>query len=241
MIDWGLAEEKPDKKQSIEGKKLLEFRSKINDLEQSISQKNKELGEVIDELKITKDKLTGREKSLIQLTEKRSSARKSIDKVKEEKLHADIEVTKLSAAKSELEKKLAEGTQKITTLESQLSHITMKFEEIGQKILTKEKDDQYKEEEMLRKAKKRLKQEKEIQNIKTIIDQRDKEIEFLKKNLQVEKGKTSYQMKRVESIEAQIIMAENVLKIITKIKDSIGIKGFLSDKELESILIEIKE
>ena len=75
MIDWGLAEEKPGKKQSIEGKKLLELRMKSNDLEKSISQRDKELQEVKDELKITKDKLTGREKSLILLTEKRSSAR----------------------------------------------------------------------------------------------------------------------------------------------------------------------
>ena len=94
---------------------------------------------------------------------------------------------------------------------------------------------------MLGKAKELLEKEKGIQNYKSIIEQRDKEIEFLKKNLEVEKGKTSYQMKRVESIEAQIIMAENVLKIITKIKDSIGIKGFLSDKDLESFLTEIKE
>ncbi len=131
--------------------------------------------------------------------------------------------------------------EKITVLEGQLNNIVIKFEEVEHKILTKEKDNQQRDEFMLGKAKELLGKEKEIQNFKTIIEQRDKEIEFLKKNLEVEKGKTSYQMKRVESIEAQIIMAENVLKIITKIKDSIGIKGFLSDKELESILIEIKE
>jgi chromosome segregation ATPase len=199
------------------------------------------LEEVKDELKITKVILAEREKSLIRLTEKRSSAREPIDKIKEEKLHADIEVTKLSAAKSELEKKLAEATEKITVLEGQLNNIVIKFEKVEHKILTKEKDNQHREEVMLGKAKVLLEKEKEIQNFKTIIEQRNKEIEFLKKNLEVEKGKTSYQMKRVESIEAQIIMAENVLKIITKIKDSIGIKGFLSDKELESILIEIKE
>jgi len=185
--------------------------------------------------------LSEREKSLIQLTEKRSSARNSHDKIKEEKLHADIEVTKLTAAKSELEKKLAESTGKIIVLEGQLNNIVTKFEEIERKILVKEKENQHREEEMLGKAKKLLEKEKGIQNYKSIIEQRDKEIEFLKKNLEVEKGKTSYQMKRVESIEAQIIMAENVLKIITKIKDSIGIKGFLSDKDLESFLTEIKE
>ncbi len=107
--------------------------------------------------------------------------------------------------------------------------------------MVKEKDDQFREEEILNKTNVILKKEKQIQNVKTTIEQRDKEIEFLKKNLEVEKGKTSYQMKRVESIEAQIIMAENVLRIITKIKDSISVKGFLSDKDLESYLTEIKD
>ena len=202
------------------------------------SQRDKELEEVKDELKKTKDKLSEREKSLIQLTEKRSSARNSHDKIKEEKLHADIEVTKLTAAKSALEKKLAESTEKIIVLEGQLNNIVIKFEEIEQKILAKEKNNLHKEEDMLGKAKEILEKESEIQNIKSIIAQRDKEIEFLKKNLEVEKGKTSYQAKRVESIEAQMIMAENVFKIITKIKELIGVKGFLSDKELEGLLSE---
>ena len=133
---------------------------------------------------------------------------------------------------------MAESTEKITVLEGQFKNIVIKFEEIEQKILTKVKDDQYKEEELLSKVTEILEKEKEIQNYKTIIEQRNKEIEFLKKNLEVEKGKTSYQMKRVESVEAQFIMAENVFKIITKIKDLIGIKGFLSDKELEGLLSE---
>ncbi|MHA1931539.1 MAG: hypothetical protein ACW96X_03310, partial [Promethearchaeota archaeon] len=140
--------------------------------------------------------------------------------------------------KSDLEKKLVESTEKITVLEGQLNNIAMKFEEIENKILTKEREDQHREEEMLGKAKEILGKEKEIQNSKSIINQRDKEIEFLKKNLEVEKGKTSYQAKRVESIETQMVMAENVFKIITKIKELMGVKGFLSDKELEGLLSE---
>jgi uncharacterized protein (DUF3084 family) len=131
-----------------------------------------------------------------------------------------------------------ESTEKITVLEGQLNNIAMKFEEIENKILTKEREDQHREEEMLGKAKEILGKEKEIQNSKSIINQRDKEIEFLKKNLEVEKGKTSYQAKRVESIETQMVMAENVFKIITKIKELMGVKGFLSDKELEGLLSE---
>ncbi|MFW9825210.1 MAG: hypothetical protein ACFFE4_19875, partial [Candidatus Thorarchaeota archaeon] len=171
----------------------------------------------------------------------KSTARKSLDKIKEEKLHADIQVTKLTVANAELEEKLTEANDKITALEGQLHKVVSKFEEIEQRILEKEKEDQSREEESLSKTKEILEKEQAIQKHKTIIEQRDKEIEFLKKNLEVEKGKTAYQIKRIESIEAQIIMAENVLKIITKIKELIGVKGFLSDKELESILVEIEE
>ena len=83
--------------------------------------------------------------------------------------------------------------------------------------------------------KKLLEKEKTIQNSNTIVDQRDKEIEFLKKNLEVEKGKTSYQIKRVESIEAQIAKSENILSIINKMQDLLDVKGFISDKEFEEL------
>ncbi len=239
-IDWVRVEENPKKKLSVEGKILLEFKSRNEDLEQRIGQLVKELEKMAEDLEITKKKLAGREKSLIELTQKKSSARKSLDKINEEKLHADIKVTQLTAAKSDLEEKLNESTKKITTLESQLKLAVKKSEEVEQKILRKGKEIQTKEEDLLGKAKDLLDKEKEIQNLKSLLGQRDKEIEFLKKNLEVEKGKTSYQIKRVESIEAQIAKSEKILSLIKQIKELLDVKGFLSDKEFEEIYSTIQ-
>ena len=81
----------------------------------------------------------------------------------------------------------------------------------------------------------------EIQKIKSTVEQREQEIEFLKKNLEVEKGKTEFQIKRVMSIETNIARADKVLKLLNKIKQSAMIQGFISDKELEQFLIEIED
>lgn len=83
-IDWTKVEETPKKKHSVEGNTLLDFRARNEDLELRINQLVKELEKQSEELENVKKKLVGREKSLIQLTEKRSTARKSLDKIKEE-------------------------------------------------------------------------------------------------------------------------------------------------------------
>ncbi|MHA2399446.1 MAG: hypothetical protein ACXADU_11235 [Promethearchaeota archaeon] len=232
-LDWGKIEERPEKKYLVEGKSLLEMRSEIGALKQ-------ELNQVMEEFKRTKEKLVGREKSLIQLTEKKSSARKSLDKIKEEKLHSEIEVTKLTAANSDLKTKLNGSMEKILTLENQLKAATTNTEQFESKILVKEKEIQIKEEEMLKKAKESLVKDKDIQNIKSKLEQRDKEIEFLQKNLKVEREKMNVQIKKSESFEAKMATAINALRVIARIKELMHVKGFLSDKELEPLLDEIE-
>ena len=49
-IDWARAEEKPDKKQSVEGRFLLDLRIKINDLEKQLADTKKELAQMKNKL-----------------------------------------------------------------------------------------------------------------------------------------------------------------------------------------------
>ena len=235
-IDWTKAEERPDKKLSIEGKYLLELRNKINELEQVLIKKQEELERITSEWKITKDKLAGREISLTELTERRSSARKSLDKVKEQKLHTDIEVTKLRAAKAELGKKLTEAVAKITNLEKQLSVNVRNSEEMERKILIKEINIQNKEQDMLDKVKELLKKDEEIKGYKNEINNRDKDIEFLKEELKKEMNKTYEQIKKYTTFELQTSKAIRAAEILSQIKSSIQVKGWLADKELEELL-----
>ena len=232
-LDWIKIEERPEKKYAVEGKSLLELNSQIEALK-------RELNQTMNEFKRTKEKLVGREKSLIHLTEKKSTARKSLDKIKEEKLHADIEVAKLTAVNTNLKMKLDESIEKIMTIENQLKGAVESTEVVQSRILIKEKEIQNKEEVMLEKAKESLSKDKDIQNIKNKLKQRDKEIEFLKKNLKVEREKMNVQIKKFESFEARMATAINALMVISKIKELIKIKGFVSDKELEPLLEELK-
>jgi len=52
-IDWAKAEEKPDKKQAIEGRFLLDLRAKVNDLEKQLSENKTELSATQTQLKGT--------------------------------------------------------------------------------------------------------------------------------------------------------------------------------------------
>jgi chromosome segregation ATPase len=240
-IDWAKAEEKPEKKLSVEGQILLEFRSKIKELELELETIHQNLAKALNELDSTKDKLAGRERSLTELTERKSIARKSHDQIKEEKLHADIEIAKLSTDKSSLEEKLTESVAKITALENQLNKFTTKSTEIDEKILTKDKEIQNLEEERLHKVKELLNKEQEIQKLKTEIDHKNEEIVTLKQKLNEEKEFTDDQIKKYKDFEAQVSKAVLSTEIIEKIKKLMELKGFLSDKELESLLNETEE
>jgi chromosome segregation ATPase len=235
-IDWAKAEEKPDKKVSIEGKILLEFKSKIKELEIELEKKHQNLAKILNDLDATKDKLAGRERSLTELTERKSKARKSHDQIKEEKLHADIEIAKLTSEKSNLEQKLTEAVAKITALENHLNNNTTKSTEIEQKILSKNKEIQTLEEERLKKANELLDKEQEIQKLKSELDNKAEEMESLKKKLNEEKQFTGEQIKKYKALETQVSQAVVSNEIIEKVKKLMELKGFLSEKELESLL-----
>ncbi len=63
-VDWSKATEKPDKKQAVEGRFLLDLRSKIDDLEQKLKQKEQKIEKLSKELNGTKEKLSEKEKSI---------------------------------------------------------------------------------------------------------------------------------------------------------------------------------
>ena len=134
-IDWAKIEEKPNKKIAVEGKLLLEKRSKIKSLEQDLKREQENLRRTTDELKITKEKLAGREKSLTEITERKSTARKSLSHIKEEKLHADIEIAKLQSTNTSLEEKLTEAVS-----EAKMLNIDFKDLEEMLSILFKEEE-----------------------------------------------------------------------------------------------------
>lgn len=207
-------------------------------MEQKLTLYQTQVEKTKSELQITKEKLAGREENLIELTKRRSSARKSLDKVKEQKLHTDIEITKLRSIKLDLEKKLTDAVAKITNLEKQLIVNVRNSEEMERKILIKEIEIQNKEQEMLNKIKALLKKDEEIQNLKIEITDRDKEIELLKEEINNQINKTNVEIKKFSAFEVQLSEANTASIILDKIKELVIVKGFLSDKEFEYLIKE---
>ena len=82
-IDWERAEIAPDKVQKIEGRILLDLRAKINELERDLIKNKDDLRKTKESLKEVQTKLSGREKSLVKITEKFSAAKKNLDIVQE--------------------------------------------------------------------------------------------------------------------------------------------------------------
>ena len=129
-IDWAKAEEKPEKKLSVEGRILLDLRSKINSLEKQLAQKTKELDRTSNDFITAKEKLSETSKKFEDTNKQFMEVKKNYERVKEEKLYADAEINKFKSGKADLEKKLSETNSKVVELENKLKESSVKVENI---------------------------------------------------------------------------------------------------------------
>ena len=75
-VDWSLAESKPEKGQKVEGRFLLDLRSKINDMEQQLKVKNGKITTATSELEGIKERLKETEDKLKENIEENELLRK---------------------------------------------------------------------------------------------------------------------------------------------------------------------
>ncbi len=196
---------------------------------------------MLNDLNETKEKLAGREKSLTELTERKSIARRSLDQIKEEKLHTDIQLAKLITDKTKLEEYNKDYNTKITDLENMLNKATKRNSKMEEKILLRDKEMQNIQEEILKKKKEILNKDKEIQNLKDEIERFKNHYKLLEQELKEQVKKTKIEIKKFVDFKNEMSKAIMTQKIISKIKKLMKTKGFLSDKEFESFLNEIEE
>jgi len=219
---------------------LLDLKANIDKLEQDLAEKREEFETVSNDLRITQVRLAGREKSLTDLVAKKSSTRKLMDQIKEEKLFQDIDIAKLKSIKLDLEKKLDDAIEKIAILEKKVNVNTEKAADQEQKLLKKHKELQEKEEELLRKNKEVLNKNDEIKQIKEKLDDKNREFENLKKDFKEQTKNTEVQIKKFKDFESKMNKTQSAQKIIEKIIDLLKVKGFLSDKEFEKLTEEFE-
>jgi chromosome segregation ATPase len=130
-IDWTKAEEKPNGKQKVKGHVLLKLRSKINDLERELAQKNN----VMTTMKANFAKI---EEDLINKMEKLSSSESEL-KIKLAKANSIIlqieEIHKVDAKKKdEFEKTILHRNKVIESLEDDFEKRITEIEDLKKEI-----------------------------------------------------------------------------------------------------------
>ena len=89
MIDWLKVEARPEVKQKVEGRFLLDLRTKVNSLERQLTQKKIDLEKVLNdlettskELQVAKDTLSSKEEKIVELNETITTTKKSLNEEK---------------------------------------------------------------------------------------------------------------------------------------------------------------
>jgi chromosome segregation ATPase len=218
-IDWEKCEVAPQKAQKVEGRILLDLRAKVNQLEHDLALSKDQLRKSMEQFRETQKKLTGREKSLVKITEKFSSAKKNLDRVAEQKLNVDIELTKLKAQTSELERQLSEAKANVIQLKQEFKFSTEKTNEMEQSFKFKDK--------MLETQKEDLRK-------------RNGEIDRLKDQLATNQNENEKSIEKIKSLERQLAEVESSPEILEEIREAMTHKGFLSDKEFEKIIAKFE-
>ena len=226
-IDWELATIKANRRQKVEGKYLLDLRTKIYDLEHNLSQRNKEIEQA-------KEKLTITEQSFNQLTEKFIASEKNMNdiildlkkKVAETKVTEKVDRVDLSLERiTDLEQKIVNKDNGLMRVKFNLEKTNKEIENIKNHFLQNSSG-----------------KENQIEDLRADLERTNREVEILKqeheqtastKNLDVNRFKTV-----IEQKTKQIEINKKDLDHTILTKDSIIAK---LEKDLESKIKQIEE
>ncbi|TFG24870.1 MAG: hypothetical protein EU532_12190 [Promethearchaeota archaeon] len=228
-IDWEIAQIRPNKKQKIEGKFLLDLRSKIYELEHDLAQKYKEIEQ-------SKEKLTITEQSFNQLTEKFITTEKNLNNVI-----------------SDLKKKLRLAEAKVTEKGDRVDVSIDRIKELEQKISNKD-NELMRVKFNLEKATKEIENIKshlnansagkasQIGEIKNSLEKTNREVELLKQELEQSIAAKTMNLTRfeteLEQKTKQIEINKKDLDHTILTKDSIIAK---LEKDLERKIKQIED
>lgn len=141
----------------------------------------------------------------------------NLDSVSENKLKTDIELTKLKPKLDELQKLLSEANDTISNLKTELNFAKEKALEMEHNIKFKEKA---------------------IENSKSDLEERKKEIDNLTEIAKLNQKETKELIDKIKSLEIKLSEIKSTPKVLERIKEMMAHKGFLSDKELVDIVKE---
>lgn len=148
MIDWLKVEARPEVKQKVEGRFLLDLRTKVNSLERQLTQKKIDLEKVFNDLESTsndlqvaKDTLTSKDEKIVELNETFAETKKELTEaiaIKDKGI-SDLKTlnSDLIAKVSELEDVIKEKESKISSLDQQIIEKDEKIESTKAEFMRK--------------------------------------------------------------------------------------------------------
>ena len=265
MIDWLKVEARPEVKQKVEGRFLLDLRTKVNSLERQLTQKKIDLEKVLNDLElaskdlqVTKDVISSKDEKIVELNETYAATKKELNDALELKDNGILELkslnTDLIAKVSELEEKISENETKISSLEQQIIEKEEKIESTKAEFMRKFFD----KNEELENTREKLEQEiaskdeniakkndeindhlaeleQEIAKKNNEIEAKNNEIDNLKGDIKANSYDLEHLSKQNVSLVAKIAEAEGTLSLFQQIKEIMEVKGFISDKEFENL------
>jgi len=229
-IDWSKAEEKPDKKQAVEGRILFELRGKCDYLKEKLEKTNENLFQNKEKFRLLSEAL---EKSTATNRSEIKEKEEIINNLKIEIDELKIELEKHSSKVSELQFLLKEKEQKFLQITNssgrEISRITSELEDASRKISEIENDlnrsisnNNTKDEEIRRLSGKT----EELSQLTGLIEEVDTEKNNLEAQLKYLSEQKESEIKSLESalivknklLEAQAICIEEVEKEIEMLK-----------------------
>lgn len=228
-IDWEIAQIRPNKKQKIEGKYLLDLRTRMYELEHNLALKNKEIEQ-------SKNNLMIKEESFKQLTKKFITTEENhtnlISDLKRKLKLAETKVTeKVDRADVSIEK-IKELEQKITNKDNELMRVKFNLEKANKEI---ESIKTHLNANSAGKA-------NQIGELKSALEKTNREVELLKQELAQSMTTKSVDLTRyeteLEEKTKQIEINKKDLDHTILTKDSIISK---LEKDLEHKIKQIEE
>jgi chromosome segregation ATPase len=230
-IDWEKAEKDPGSKQKIQNSFLLDIKKKINDLERRVLELRKTIefqeGEIIED----KIKLANAGSFIKELMEELSEKNESFDILEKEKGNIQNQLIDLKQKFESLKKK----NRQLIGLKNKIREKDIRLAEYQDQIQEYRNNSDLQKEQIEEKGLIIENKEEKIKQFQGEIEQiKHERLEF-ENTLRSREREITQLKKELQNTNERVSIWSGNQKLLNKIENVMELKGFLSEKELESL------